>query len=132
MKNLANCTPREFIRQTSKIRHAVEKWLTLTDILNIRKKLPPLPANITQEERRAKLQEQSRANLRLMLDAIMDVHPDETVDLLALCCFVEPAQVDEHPMSEYLGALADMLNNADVLRFFTSLVSLGQTLGLTE
>lgn len=132
MKNLANCTPREFIRQTSKIRHAVEKWLTLTDILNIRKKLPPLPDSITQEERQAKQQEQSQANLRLMLDAIMDEHPDETVDLLALCCFVEPAQVDEHPMSEYLGALADMLNNADVLRFFMSLVSLGQTLGLTE
>ena len=32
-KNLANCTPKEFMVQTRLIKHAVEKWLTDTEIL---------------------------------------------------------------------------------------------------
>jgi hypothetical protein len=40
MKNLANCTPREFLKQTSKIKGSVEKWLKVTDVMNIRKRMP--------------------------------------------------------------------------------------------
>ena len=131
MKNLANCGPREFMRQTSKIRHAVKEWLTLTDVMNIRKRLPEMQKDITDDEKQEKLAEQAKANFSLMLDAIMDEHPDETVDLLALCCFVEPKDADDYPMSEYLGAINDMICNEDVLRFFTSLMQLARTLGLT-
>ena len=42
VKTLANCTDVEFLRQTNKIRKAVEKWLTDTDIANIRKRMPKL------------------------------------------------------------------------------------------
>ena len=69
MKNLANCGPREFLRQTAKIRHAVEKWLTLTDIINIRKRLPDLPDDMPEDEKRDKVLEQAKANVKLMLDA---------------------------------------------------------------
>ena len=130
MKNLANCGPREFMRQTNRIRHAVEKWLKLTDIMNIRKRLPNLPDDLPQEEREKKLAEQARANFGLMLDAVMEEHPEETVDLLALLCFVEPENADDHTMSEYMGAMADMAENEDVLRFFTSLVRLARQAGL--
>ena len=34
-------------------------------------------------------------------------------------------------MSDYLGAITEMVSNEDVIRFFTSLVQLAQTLGLT-
>lgn len=132
MKNLANCGPREFIRQTARIRHAVEKWLTLTDIMNIRKRLPKLAADMPEDERREKLAEQAKLNVGLILDTIMDKYPDETADLLALCCFVEPEEADNHPMSEYIGAFNDMIGNEDVMRFFTSLVRLARMLGLTE
>lgn len=37
MKNLANCTPSEFLKQTNKIKKSVEKWLKATDIMEIRK-----------------------------------------------------------------------------------------------
>lgn len=130
MKNLANCGPREFMRQTSKIRHAVEKWLTLTDIINIRKRLPELPTDLSEDEKRDRLIKQAKENMDLMLDSIMDEHPDETADLLALCCFVEPKDADKYPMSDYLGAFADMVENEDVWRFFTSLVRLARTSGL--
>ena len=42
MKNLAKCKPTEFVKQTVKIKKAVERWLTDTDIMAIRKRLPKI------------------------------------------------------------------------------------------
>lgn len=141
MKNLANCGPREFMRQTAKIRHAVSKWLKLTDIMAIRKRLPEqpeYPKDMTKEERvavykewQAKVAEQAKDNLHEILNAILDEHPDETVDMLALCCFVEPEHADDYTMSEYLGAIVDMIEDDNVMRFFTSSMKLAQISGLT-
>lgn len=141
MKNLANCGPREFLRQTAKIRHAVSKWLKMTDIINIRKRLPDqpdLPETMPKEEKAAKVREwnaqvaeQAKANLHDILNAIMDEHPDETVDLLALCCFIEPEHADDHTMSEYLGAIVDMMEDENVMRFFTTSMQLAKMTGLT-
>ena len=39
-KNLANCTPKEFLVQTNRLRKSAEKWLKATDIMNIRKNIP--------------------------------------------------------------------------------------------
>lgn len=132
MKNLANCTPREFLKQTAKIRHAVEKWLTITDIMNIRKRVPDIPNGTSEAEKRQLLIKQSKDNIRVILDSIMEEHPDETCELLALLCFVEPADVDSHPMSDYLGAISEMVENEDVLRFFISLAKVARQFGLTE
>lgn len=142
MKTLVNCKPSEFLRQTARIRKSVSKWLTDTDILNIRKRKPVYeiaPANATQEERAEIIKrnaeaerEQMRKNLAAMLDAILEDHPDETLEVLALCCFVEPGAVDDHPVSEYLAAVTEILNDETVLSFFTSLLRLGQTTTLTQ
>jgi hypothetical protein len=129
MKNLATCTPTEFMRQTSRIRKSVQKWLTDTDIINIRKRLPGLDSDATDEERKEALQEQARENFNAIMDAILDEHPDETVELLALLCFVEPKDADNHTMDEYFSALDDMLNSQSVVSFFTSAVSLVNRLG---
>lgn len=136
MKNLANCKPSEFLKQTSRIRKATEKWLDYTGILDIRKNLPKykeVTVDMTDEEREAvqrenakSRDEQIRKNLSAMLDAIMDEHPEETLELLALLCFVEPKDVDNYEMSEYLEAITDMVTNEAVLGFFTSLAKLGQ------
>ena len=40
MKTLANCNPVEFLVQTNKIRKAVWDWLSLTQVMEIRKNLP--------------------------------------------------------------------------------------------
>lgn len=135
MKNLANCKPSEFLVQTNKIRKAVAKWLTDTDIANIRKIKPELKtvsADASAEDRIAVIEEnskrmekQARENLMKMLDAIMDEHPKETLDLLALLCFVEPKDVDEHTIGEYLESFTELINDKAVLGFFTSLAQLG-------
>lgn len=127
MKNLANCKPSEFLAQTNKIRKTVERWLSLTKILEIRKNIPELKEGQTADEIKAAAAEQAKKNLTAILDAIMEQHPKETLDLLALLCFVEPENVDDHPMSEYLAAFNELISDEAVLGFFTSLVRLGQT-----
>lgn len=136
MKNLANCKPSEFLKQTNKIRKSVQKWLDVTDIINIRKRMPEFetaPSGTSAEERveiikrnAEKQQEQAKQNIMDMLDAMLDKHPDETLEVLALCCFVEPKDVDNHPMSEYLASFLDLVNNKEVLNFFTLLAQLAQ------
>ena len=125
MKNIANCTPREFLRQTNKIRKAVSNWLTLTKVMDIRKRLPQIPDDATEEQKDALIEAQVKDNINAVLDVIMDEHPDETADLMGLMCFIEPEDLDNHSMSEILGSVAEMLNCQDVLDFFISLARLG-------
>ena len=135
MKNLATCTPHEFVKQTNLIKHSVEKWLKETEILKIRKTLPELiPITLDMDEKdvkkAAKENDERRraqvyANASKMFDAAMADHPDETVELLALLCFVEPEDVDNHTMDEYLSCISDMILCESVVGFFTSLKKSG-------
>lgn len=127
MKTLATCTPREFLKQTAKIRHKAEAWLDMTKILEIRKTVPKFPEDATFEEKKKLVSEQSKKNLSSILDAVLDKYPDETLELLALMCFVEPEDVDNYSIEFYLDAVAELFSNKAVIRFFTSLVQLGQT-----
>lgn len=128
MKNLANCKPSEFLRQTNKIRKSVSKWLTDTDVINIRKRMPDIPDDATEEEKERATLEQVKVNANDMLDAILDEHPDETLELLALLCFVEPSHVDDYRVTDYLEAFNEIINDKAVLSFFTSLMQLANNL----
>lgn len=135
MKTLATCKPTEFLKQTNKIRKSVEKWLTDTDIMNIRKRLPhkTIPSVDSTAEEKAEIaemnrkatQEQMKANASAILDAVLEDHADETLEILALSCFIDPKDVDKHTVSEYLGALNELMNDESVVNFFTSLVQWG-------
>lgn len=137
LKTLVDCKPSEFLRQTNLIRKSVERWLTVTDIMNIRKRLPKfevVPESTTAEEsaeivkrNAAAKMEQAKKNLSAILDAMLEKHPDETLEVLALCCFVEPKDADKHPMGEYLTAFAKLIGDEAVIGFFTSLMRLAQT-----
>lgn len=127
MKNLANCTPREFLAQTVKIKRAAEKWLTATDISAIRKRAPVFTDSMTKADKRKAVESQTRANLSAMFDAIAERHPDETLELLGMMCFVDPEHIDDYPMTDYLMSLTEMIGSEAVLGFFTSLVKLVQT-----
>ena len=129
MKNLANCKPSEFLRQTNRIRHYVQKWMDVTDIPNIRKKLPQIPEGATEEEKNKLIREQSAKNLGEMLDAAMEEHPEETMGVLALACFVPVEEADSHPMDFYFDSISEIIESEGTIRFFTSLVSLAQKNG---
>ncbi len=141
IKTLATCDEVEFLRQTNKIRKAVQKWLTVTDIQNIRKRLPEYEQadkEATQEERdkiteanRKLAREQSMRNLNDILDAVLEEHPEETIEVMKLCCFVDPADKTSRHITFYMDAFAEMLGNEDILNFFQSLMNLGRRFGLT-
>lgn len=137
MKNLTNCTPVEFLKQTNRIRHSVEKWLKVTDIMNIKNSLPnfvEINDDMSEEERKEKadinkelVREQNRKNISDILDKCLDEHAEETLEMMALMCFVEPEHINEHSAMEYLKEVTEMISNKDVLDFFSSLIRLGQT-----
>ena len=131
-KNLANCTLREFMVQTRLIKHHVEKWLTDTDIMNIRKNVPEIPDDVDDEERKKILTEQGMKNASAMFDAIFDEHPDDTITLVALLCFVPLSEIDEHPMTYYMESIAEMLNDKTVWDFFISLAVAARRIGITK
>jgi hypothetical protein len=136
MKTLANCKPSEFLKQTNRIRKAVEKWLTDTDIANIRKRQPIValvPEGATAEQRlnivaqnEKNRQQQVKENIAAIFDAILEEHPDETLEVLALCCFIEPENVDDYPTKYYLSAATELMNDEAVISFFTSLLKWAQ------
>lgn len=136
-KNLATCTPREFLKQTNRIRKSAEKWMNVTDIIGIRNRkvegLQEIPkddfleATRIRKENAEKIAKQSAKNLNDILNAALEEHIDETLEILALACFVEPENVDDYKISFYLRNLSDILSDKDVLGFFTSLAQLGQT-----
>ena len=138
LKTLANCKPSEFLKQTNRLKKSVEKWLTETDIVNIRKKVPalePVPIDATVETKaeifainKKRMEEQARKNVSEMLDAILELYPDETLEVLALCCFIEPKDIDNYTMRDLLIPINSLLNDEAVIDFFTSLASLGQTI----
>lgn len=134
MQTLANCKPSEFLRQTSRIRKAVANWIDLTDIIGIRNRKPELiklDKSMTQEERdkaffenARRSQESVKENAMAVLDAALDKHPDETLEVLALCCFIEPQDVDNYKVADFLNCFRELIEDEAVIGFFTSLVSL--------
>ena len=136
MKTLVNCTPTEFFAQTNRIRKSAEKWLKDTKVLEIRRREPenlPELSDATSVEDKARILAERKeiirktafANLNEMLNAVIDEYPKETIELMALCCFVEPEDADKHTMSEYLANFNEIISDEAVLGFFSSLGLLG-------
>jgi len=136
MKNLANCKPSEFLAQTFKIKKSLQEWLDVTKLMEIRKNKPQgliTLDGLSGEERenaikenKKKVQEQQKKNLADILDKMLNENAEKTLEVLALCCFVDPADVDNYPMSEYLDSLGELISDKGVLNFFSSLVQLAQ------
>ena len=122
MKTLANCSPREFMRQTVLMRQPVAKWLKDTGIPELRKRMPEGYDDMTPEERTQAVQKQSLKNISDMLFAAFEKDEEGTLTVLAMCCFTPVEKVNDHPMTEYMKAVLDMFKNEVVRDFFTFLV----------
>ena len=129
IKSLANCKPSEFIKQTNRIRHYVEKWLKDIEFADIRKHLPDIPEGATDEEKNELIREQNFKNFSDMLDSALEEHTEETLGILALCGFIPLEEADDQPMDYYIEVIADLLESEAVTRFFISLVKLGLKVG---
>lgn len=135
MKNLANCTPTEFLAQTNKIRKSVHGWLKLTDIMNIRQKMPkltPLTNEMSDEERaqvildnKEAMKEQARENFSLMLDKMLDDYPEQTLEVIGLINFIDKSELDNYKMVDLMANTLEMLEDEAVMGFFGLLMRLG-------
>ena len=140
IKTLANCPDEEALAQMYCIIEDVDKWMKVTDISNLRKRLPkldPIPEDADEEKKAAikekndkRLIEQGRKNLMDILKAAMKDHPKETARIMRLSCFVDPED-NTHNLLYYMQAFSEMMQNETVVNFFLSLGNLGQSLGLT-
>ena len=126
MKTLANCTPREFLSQTNKIKNAAKDWLTKTGIQEIRSRLPKIDDKMSKEEKAKAFKDQAMENAMDILEEILEKNPDETIEILCHVCFIDPKDADNHKMSEFLGNIAEVISDDNVASFFASLVSLDQ------
>lgn len=126
MKTLATCSDVEFLRQTNRIRKYAEKWLKDTGIFDIRtRKLADPPEDMSDDEKKQWYRARAKERLNDMLDAALDTHAEQTVGMLRLLCFMEPDDSEGVKMPQILGAAAQMMNDGNVLDFFTSLGRLG-------
>lgn len=126
MKNLSTCKPSEFLAQTIKIKNLVKDWLDATKILDIRKNMPKIDKNLSAEERTKAIVNQALGNWSDMLDKMFIDNAEKTLALIALVNFVEPENVDDYEMGDYLESIGQLLNDERVLSFFISLVRLNQ------
>lgn len=139
MKNLANCSPSEFIAQTVKIKRVASKWLkeiAWAEIIKQNKKeYEVAESDATAKERaefikkNAEIQKENRMDkFSKLFDNAFEKYPEDTLAVLALSCFVEPENVDDHPMSDYFDCLTEMMCNKAVTNFFTCLVTLSKAI----
>ena len=124
MKTLANCTPREFLAQTQRIRKVAAKWLKLTGLHELRARLPEVPADAPEDVRREAMQARVNAAANGLMDAMLEACPEATAELLGLMCFIEPEDLEDHSMAELLSEATALLNSPEVMGFFISLARL--------
>lgn len=136
LKTLANCKPTEFLRQTVAIKKAAEDWVKATDIINIFRtpvNYKTIPEGATPEERISIIQENKKIQqdtgmerLSKLFDMAIEKNADKTLEIMALCCFIEPERVDDYPVKYYLNALMELVKDETVIGFFSSLTDLVQ------
>lgn len=118
MKTLANCTPTEFLKQCVKLRAPFADWLEKTGIPEIRARRPKGFDDLPDEEKAEAIREQGNENMADIIAAALEKDFDGTINVMALCCFTDPKDIDAHPMTEYLDAILEMFNSDAVRGFF--------------
>ena len=126
MKTITQLNGVDFLRKCNEIRHGVESVLKTTGIMEIRKRMPVIEETDTLDERKRKMEEQSKKNLSDMIDVLLDKHPEETVKLFNMMIVLEDG--DTEPTGfELLMIGMDIISDKRVMDFLLSLMRLGQT-----
>ena len=120
MKTIANLQGVEFLRAVNRTRHAVEKLLSVTGVLKIRKNTPKFTGNETPEEKAEMEREQVKKNLNDMLDSLLETHPEETYECIMALCVREEGEPEPDGV-ELLMAAFSLIGDKRVLDFLSQL-----------
>lgn len=125
MKTLANCTLKEFLQQTNKIRHKAAEFYNVIGIADIRKTMPTLTGKETPEEAEKKRIEQGKKNISAIIDKCIDANIDATIEIIGLMCFKTPEEAEKMDATEFIDVVFEIIGSERVMNFFTKMVKSG-------
>ena len=120
MKTIANLNGVEFLRAINRTRHAVEKLLSVTGVLKIRKNVPNFTGNETPEEKAEMERAQVKKNLNDMLDSLLETHPEKTYECILALCVLDEGEPEPDGI-ELLMAAFSLIGDKRVLDFLSQL-----------
>lgn len=124
MRTIANLNGVEFLRAINRTRHAVEKLMTVTDVLKIWKKTPAFTGKETSEEQHEMHRKQIKQNLNDILDALLEKHPDETYACIMAMCVRDEGEPEPDGIELVMAAIS-LISDARVMDFLLQLGKLG-------
>jgi hypothetical protein len=125
MKTLANCTLKEFLMQTNKIRHKAADFYNIIGKTDIRKTMPTLTGKETPEEAEKKRIEQGKKNISAIIDKCIDANIDATIEIIGLMCFKTPEEAENMDATEFIDVVFEIIGSERVMNFFTKMVKSG-------
>ena len=120
MRTIANLTGPEFLRAINRTRHAVEKLMSETGVLKIRKNVPKFTGNETPEERKELERAQVKKNLNDMLDNLLETHPEETYECIMALCVRDEGEPEPDGIELVMAAFS-LISDKRVLDFLLQL-----------
>ena len=126
IKTLANCSLREFLAQTNKIRKEAAEFLELTEISKIRQHVPIFTGDETEEEKEKMFKEQGRKNFSEILDSCLEKNADATIKMVGLMCFKTFEEAEQMKGEDFIAVAAELFGNKKIMDFFGTLLGLVQ------
>lgn len=120
MRTIANLNGVEFLRAINRTRHAVEKLMNVTDVLNIWCKNPTFNGDESPEQRHEMAREQIKKNLNDVLDSLLEKHPEETYECIMALCVRDEGEPEPDGI-ELLMAAFNLIADKRVLDFLLQL-----------
>lgn len=124
MRTIANLNGVEFLRAINRSRHAVEKLMSVTDVLAIWKKKPKFTGKETPEEKHKIAREQVKKNLNDALDLLLETHPEETYNCIMALCVRDDGEPEPDGVELMMAAIS-IVSDKRVLDFLLQLGKLG-------
>ena len=120
MRTIANLNGVEFLRAINRTRHAVEKLMKATNVLNIWKNNPTFTGEETPEERHEKQRNQIKKNLNDILDSLLETHPEETYECIMALCVLDEGEPEPDGIALVMAAF-NLISDKRVLDFLLQL-----------
>lgn len=120
MRTIANLNGVEFLRAINRTRHAVEKLMKVTDVLNIWKKNPTFTGEETPEQKHEMARNQIKKNLNDILDSLLEKHPEETFECIMALCVRDEGEPEPDGI-ELIMAAFNLISDKRVIDFLLQL-----------
>jgi uncharacterized protein YabN with tetrapyrrole methylase and pyrophosphatase domain len=122
MKTIAALKGADFLRACNRVRYAAQEMLSETKVLEIRKHMPKLTEDMTEAQRKAAMEKQSKKNISDMLDRLLEEKPEETYKFLESVILHEEGE--ELDGIDLMCAAMELVSDPKVVDFLSRLTRL--------